>query len=166
MKIKEIVYSCGHEGFVEVSDDPKMNSKLNFYQKKGSCPDCYAEIIKKRDSENKLGCAKVKMSEKTYREEFADCKFTKVGIEESGKLFVFVPYERAAVTSILRCLGVKKSSPDYEKMYENVKDNFLTKDTTGARKKLADDTTLSDKARANITKAFDIIDKYQSRTRT
>ncbi len=162
MNFTNITYSCGHDGYVELPENPKKReSQIKFLTEKASCPDCYAATLAKRDAENKIGCSKVKLSDDVFKAEYSDCKFTKVGITEPNMRYVFIPYERVAAMGVLKALGVKKDTPDYKEQIEFVAQKYLSKDTSAARKKLLTDEHISDNTKERLSVAFDIIEKYQ-----
>lgn len=162
LSLTKVTYSCGHDGFVELSENArKRENQINFYLTKGSCPDCYAEIVAERDKTNGIGCSKIKMTDQKYKSEYSGCKFTKVGIDEDGFRFAFVPYKQVAAEGVLKVLGVKKSNPLYSQYYETAINDYLNRNTSKARKELLFNEEISDERKERLCRAFEIIEKYQ-----
>lgn len=162
MSLTQIKYSCGHEGFAELSENErKKANQLNFYKTKGSCPDCYAKIVAERDKKNSEGCSKIKMSDDKFKNEYSECKFTKVGVTEDGFRFVFVPYNRIAAEGVLKVLGIKKNNPHYSEYYETAVNDYINRNTSNARKKLLYNEEIPDERKERLYNAFEIIEKYQ-----
>lgn len=162
MFLTKVIYSCGHEGFVELPDNEKKRaSQLKFYETKGSCPDCYALALAARDAQNSIGCSKIKMHDDRYKTEYSDCKFTRVGITEDKYRYVFIPYEKIAADGVLKVLGIKKTDANYSEHYEIAVNNYINRDVSKARKNLVYREDVSDALKERLSKAFDIIEKYQ-----
>lgn len=162
MKFAQVMFSCGHEGYVELPNDTKRrNSQISFYNSKGLCPDCYAERMAQTDSRKGKGCLKVKMSDSRYSKEYSECQYTRVGIEKDGERFVFIPKDRAAAEAVLRILGVRTDDPDYERKYRIAVEDYILRDTTEARRRLLYAEHISDDRKERMSAAFDVIEKYQ-----
>lgn len=166
MNLSKVMYSCGHSGVVELpTDEKKRSNQIANLKTKVFCPDCWAKMLAEKDAKNSVGCQKIKMSDKTYREEYSDCAFTKVGVEEVDCRYVFVPFEMAATLNILKVLKIKKDNPNYKKYYQNVIENYLNKSTKNARAAL-EQRDVPNETKKVIFAALNVIDKYQNIKRT
>ena len=162
VSLSHIVFSCGHDGMIELpTNDKEREKQLAYYQNKASCPDCYAKIVAERDENNSKGCSKIKMLDEKYKTEFSDCKYTKVGIKTDNERFVFVPNERIAAEALLKVLGIGKSSTDYKEQYNKAISDYLLRKTDAARRKLLIQEDIPDETKSRLSAAFDIIDRYQ-----
>ena len=162
MKLSKVMYSCGHTGIVELpADEKKRSSQIANLKTKVFCPDCWAKMLAEKDAKNSIGCQKIKMSDKKYREEYLDCAFTKVGVEELDCRYVFIPFEKAATLNILKILKIKKDNPNYKTYYQNVIENYLNKSTKNARVELKE-KNLPKETQNVILAALNVIDKYQN----
>lgn len=161
MNLIPITYSCGHKGVIEGSLDPqKREAQIKFYETKGSCPDCYAKTIAERDAANKAGCLVTLVSDNEYKENYSNFKFTKVGIKEPNKRYVFIPYSHIAAEGILEVLNIAKDNPNYKEYYNNIIATCLDRSTNEAKSRIIA-SDFSHEKKQRIMAAYELIDGYQ-----
>ena len=67
-----VKFSCGHTEQVELfGKAADRNKKIEYYEKSGVCPACYAD---QKEVEKSIGCTEVTMSYRQYKTDYSDCK--------------------------------------------------------------------------------------------
>ena len=86
----DVRFSCGHtETVVLYGKTSEREKKIEWYESKAVCSDCYREM---KNIEASIGCQEITMMYREYKEKYARCK-TKAGswnpVEKT--IVVYVP---------------------------------------------------------------------------
>lgn len=108
-------------------------------------------------------CATVKLTEKTFAEDYAKCRIRKDLPKEKGMVYALIPYERIAADAITEIWGVDKSDPDkFKKAYIKAVNETLRQPTEGSLAKL-ERSNMSEDKKEKVKKILKIVNAYQGK---